>query len=139
VVVAVPAALAALVLVGAGARVESAAFAAVASALASLLLLARVRELERAGAERGVSLSLALRDSGRPSAVLALGSAGVAACIAPVSVAAAPALASAVALALTPVLARALGIRSLATREPLRAEVSPPVGSLQRRGSDARR
>jgi hypothetical protein len=89
-VAAAPAALAAALIAGAGGSLESAAFAAGASALASLLLLARVRELERAGAERGVSLSLALRDSGRPSAALALAAAGVAACAAPASAALAP-------------------------------------------------
>jgi hypothetical protein len=71
--------------------------------------------------------------------VLALAAAGAAACSASVSLAFAPLVAAGVALGLTPVLARSLDRRAFVHRESLRVEVSLPVGSRQRRGSDARR
>ena len=101
--------------------------------------LARTRELSAAGAERGVALSLALRDAGRPSAALALAAGGLAAALSPsASLIAAP-LAALLGLALVPLLTRSLGSHAFPRPEPLRAEVSPTVGSLRRRGTDARR
>ena len=134
-----PAALAAAALVGAGAELASAALGAVAAALCALLVLARVRALAGAGAERSIAVSLALRDAGRPGAELALAGTGLAALGAPASLVVAPLLGVALGLVLTPVLARALAERAFAHNEPLRAEVSGAVGSIQRRGTDARR
>jgi predicted RND superfamily exporter protein len=76
-----PSAMAALVAFGAlgqlGLPLDSlsaslGAFAALAGAAPALLYLMRVRALRSAGAERGVAVSVALRDAGRPIAAGAL-------------------------------------------------------------------
>ena len=82
-VAAVPAAIAAFVVLGAMGKLGLAldsltgaltALVAFAAAGPSLAYLSRVRELGRAGAELGVAVSLALRDVGRPIAEGALAS-----------------------------------------------------------------
>jgi hypothetical protein len=139
VVAALPASLAAALLLGARAPLAASALGAAAAAVSALLLLARARALARAGAERGIALSFALRDAGRPSVALALLGCGLACFGSAPWLALATPLGVMVGLGLAPVLTRAFGAGVFARSAPLRAEVSPAVGSFQRRGTDARR